>query len=105
MYQHDPVLIVGFPSVNQHDEHENEEGSDQEKDADGEKTVEKKSDGNDQRAKREEDAKEKDMNSEVLTYPICWFEDEESGTPLRWQLFAGVPHLSLSTYPITIQIL
>lgn len=23
-------------------------------------------------------------------YPECWFEDEESGLPLRWQLFVGV---------------
>lgn len=23
-------------------------------------------------------------------YPECWFEDEESGTPLRWHIFAGV---------------
>ncbi len=24
------------------------------------------------------------------SFPECWFEDEESGQPLRWQLFAGV---------------
>ena len=24
------------------------------------------------------------------TYPICWFEDDETQTPLRWHLFAGV---------------
>ena len=24
------------------------------------------------------------------TYPECWFEDEESGMPLRWNLFVGV---------------
>lgn len=23
-------------------------------------------------------------------YPICWFEDEETGTPIRWHLFVGV---------------
>lgn len=23
-------------------------------------------------------------------YPVCWFEDEDSQTPLRWQCFAGV---------------
>lgn len=26
----------------------------------------------------------------TLSFPECWFEDEESGQPLRWQLFAGV---------------
>ena len=26
----------------------------------------------------------------TLTFPECWFEDEESGQPLRWQLFVGV---------------
>lgn len=25
-----------------------------------------------------------------ISYPECWFEDEESGTPLRWHLFVGV---------------
>jgi len=25
-----------------------------------------------------------------VKYPVCWFEDEETGTALRWQLFAGV---------------
>jgi hypothetical protein len=25
-------------------------------------------------------------------YPICWFEDERTGTPLRWQLFIGILH-------------
>ncbi|EJK75942.1 hypothetical protein THAOC_02320 [Thalassiosira oceanica] len=24
------------------------------------------------------------------TFPLCWFEDEVSGTPLRWHLFIGV---------------
>jgi hypothetical protein len=24
------------------------------------------------------------------SYPPCWFEDEATGTPLRWQLFVGV---------------
>lgn len=24
------------------------------------------------------------------SFPECWFEDEDSGQPLRWQLFAGV---------------
>lgn len=24
------------------------------------------------------------------TYPKCWFEDELTGTPLRWQLFVGI---------------
>eukprot|EP00986_Skeletonema_menzelii_P001025 scaffold281_cov156-Skeletonema_menzelii.AAC.7 len=40
----------------------------------------------------------KDQRSEQSTYltstnssfPECWFEDEESGIPLRWQLFVGV---------------
>mmetsp|Transcript_40013 Transcript_40013/g.84042 ORF Transcript_40013/g.84042 Transcript_40013/m.84042 type:complete len:457 (+) Transcript_40013:163-1533(+) len=26
------------------------------------------------------------------SYPECWFEDEESGIPLRWHLFVGVLH-------------
>eukprot|EP00549_Striatella_unipunctata_P021710 CAMPEP_0118702856 /NCGR_PEP_ID=MMETSP0800-20121206/18158_1 /TAXON_ID=210618 ORGANISM="Striatella unipunctata, Strain CCMP2910" /NCGR_SAMPLE_ID=MMETSP0800 /ASSEMBLY_ACC=CAM_ASM_000638 /LENGTH=167 /DNA_ID=CAMNT_0006604173 /DNA_START=97 /DNA_END=597 /DNA_ORIENTATION=- len=24
--------------------------------------------------------------------PVCWFEDEENGLPLRWQLFVGILH-------------
>lgn len=31
------------------------------------------------------------MNMEdKAPYPICWFEDEDTGKPLRWHLFAGV---------------
>ncbi|KAI2501667.1 hypothetical protein MHU86_12791 [Fragilaria crotonensis] len=30
------------------------------------------------------------MAQEASTYPTCWFEDMETQTPLRWQLFAGV---------------
>ena len=98
LYQHAPVL-TGFPSVNQMDELETEEVSDQDKnpekkDSDGESTVDKKNDGNGQRT--ENDASDECTNSEV-TYPVCWFEDEESGTPLRWQLFAGVLFDLLST--------
>ena len=33
-------------------------------------------------AKRETQAQDK--------YPVCWFEDEETGLPLRWHLFAGI---------------
>ena len=29
-------------------------------------------------------------NKKPDVYPECWFEDEESGTPLRWNLFVGV---------------
>jgi Autophagy protein Apg5 len=25
-----------------------------------------------------------------VVYPVCWFEDEASGVPLRWHLFAGI---------------
>ena len=34
----------------------------------------------------ENDAVEKKEN----TYPICWFEDEETGIPLRWHFFVGI---------------
>ena len=30
------------------------------------------------------------------TFPLCWFEDEVSGTPLRWHLFIGVLYDSLT---------
>ena len=29
-------------------------------------------------------------SSKLINYPSCWFEDEVSGEPLRWQLFVGV---------------
>lgn len=29
-------------------------------------------------------------SSKLNNYPSCWFEDEASGEPLRWQLFVGV---------------
>ena len=29
------------------------------------------------------------------SYPTCWFEDEESGEPLRWHLFVGVLYDSM----------
>ena len=31
-----------------------------------------------------------DTNNNNDTYPICWFEDETTGTPLRWQFFVGI---------------
>ena len=31
-----------------------------------------------------------DTKDNTTKYPECWFEDEESGTPLRWHLFAGI---------------
>eukprot|EP00579_Thalassiosira_antarctica_P020932 CAMPEP_0201952560 /NCGR_PEP_ID=MMETSP0904-20121228/1261_1 /ASSEMBLY_ACC=CAM_ASM_000553 /TAXON_ID=420261 /ORGANISM="Thalassiosira antarctica, Strain CCMP982" /LENGTH=387 /DNA_ID=CAMNT_0048496287 /DNA_START=414 /DNA_END=1574 /DNA_ORIENTATION=- len=36
------------------------------------------------------DSHSKQSNSKQAAYPECWFEDEESGTPLRWHLFVGV---------------
>jgi len=44
-------------------------------------------------AKQEDDAnqtKQSINNNKHDVYPECWFEDEESGTPLRWNLFVGV---------------
>jgi hypothetical protein len=31
-------------------------------------------------------------NTSDTAYPVCWFEDEETQTALRWHLFAGVLH-------------
>lgn len=31
-----------------------------------------------------------EQRNSTLLFPQCWFEDEESGVPLRWQLFIGV---------------
>eukprot|EP00584_Thalassiosira_punctigera_P021097 CAMPEP_0172549582 /NCGR_PEP_ID=MMETSP1067-20121228/18607_1 /TAXON_ID=265564 ORGANISM="Thalassiosira punctigera, Strain Tpunct2005C2" /NCGR_SAMPLE_ID=MMETSP1067 /ASSEMBLY_ACC=CAM_ASM_000444 /LENGTH=354 /DNA_ID=CAMNT_0013336977 /DNA_START=533 /DNA_END=1594 /DNA_ORIENTATION=+ len=56
---------------------ETNEGSD----AAGEKESSAKSDST---TKKSKDGKK--------AYPECWFEDEESGAPLRWHLFVGVLH-------------
>lgn len=40
-----------------------------------------------------EDAKQKEANQEKHTgsaYPVCWFEDEATELPLRWQYFSGI---------------
>lgn len=37
-----------------------------------------------------EDFNDKIFSDQQQHYPICWFQDVESGTPLRWQLFTGV---------------
>lgn len=37
---------------------------------------------------RDEPTKEKTEEEEI--YPVCWFEDEATELPLRWQLFAGI---------------
>eukprot|EP00571_Detonula_confervacea_P003582 CAMPEP_0172313482 /NCGR_PEP_ID=MMETSP1058-20130122/20279_1 /TAXON_ID=83371 /ORGANISM="Detonula confervacea, Strain CCMP 353" /LENGTH=422 /DNA_ID=CAMNT_0013027139 /DNA_START=192 /DNA_END=1456 /DNA_ORIENTATION=+ len=34
--------------------------------------------------------KTKQPNKQQAVYPECWFEDEESGVPLRWHLFVGI---------------
>ena len=39
-------------------------------------------------SKNAEEAKQSDNTQ--AAYPECWFEDAESGTPLRWHLFVGV---------------
>lgn len=31
-----------------------------------------------------------DNNASSSSYPVCWFEDEATGTPLRWHLFVGI---------------
>jgi autophagy-related protein 5 len=44
--------------------------------------------------RKEKGSKEKEMPKETKeiepTYPVCWFEDETTELPLRWQYFAGV---------------
>eukprot|EP00573_Skeletonema_grethae_P010168 CAMPEP_0201710600 /NCGR_PEP_ID=MMETSP0578-20130828/58709_1 /ASSEMBLY_ACC=CAM_ASM_000663 /TAXON_ID=267565 /ORGANISM="Skeletonema grethea, Strain CCMP 1804" /LENGTH=512 /DNA_ID=CAMNT_0048199631 /DNA_START=26 /DNA_END=1565 /DNA_ORIENTATION=+ len=44
--------------------------------------------GNDQRI--EQSPSSSAAATPTLSFPECWFEDEESGQPLRWQLFVGV---------------
>lgn len=34
--------------------------------------------------------------------PVCWFEDEETQIPLRWQLFAGILFDMMSKNPSTV---
>jgi hypothetical protein len=38
------------------------------------------------------------QESKMEAYPVCWFEDENTQQPLRWQYFAGVLYDSLH-YP------
>ena len=41
--------------------------------------------------KEQKRQQQKDDNDEnTHKYPVCWFEDEETGMPLRWHLFVGV---------------
>lgn len=38
----------------------------------------------------ETDSHPNESRKNKASYPECWFEDEESGVPLRWHLFVGV---------------
>ncbi|KAL7473867.1 hypothetical protein ACHAXS_014421 [Conticribra weissflogii] len=47
------------------------------------------------------DSMERNCQKVNLSFPECWFEDEESGTPLRWHLFLGVLYdLMKGTYKV-----
>ncbi|CAJ1944301.1 unnamed protein product [Cylindrotheca closterium] len=37
-----------------------------------------------------EDAKIQEQQPMEAPYPVCWFEDETTGLPLRWQYFVGI---------------
>lgn len=75
-YKFAPKLVYLFQSQNVAEE--GDDDAEQEKDHDH-KTEDTKT--HDKKYEEEEDDEED---------PVCWFEDEESGTPLRWQLFVGV---------------
>lgn len=48
----------------------------------------KKKDDGEESSKEEKQPETKQPETEL--YPVCWFEDEATELPLRWQLFAGV---------------
>lgn len=92
-------IVVNFQSIQQSsvddddDDHDGN-GDDNENHGDGVEK-EKKEDGNRNNDKKKDEKKNnKDKNNSNDNnndpYPICWFEDEETGTPLRWHFFAGI---------------
>jgi hypothetical protein len=49
------------------------------------------------------------ISSSPTTYPVCWFEDEDTSMALRWHVFAGVlfdlkPNVSRGTTPWKIRL-
>ena len=78
-YKFAPKLVYSFQPQNVEEE-EDDDDDDVEQEMDHHKT--KNSKTNDKTKEEVEEEEEED--------PVCWFEDEESGTPLRWQLFVGV---------------
>ena len=104
-------MVVSFNSINQSESADSNDDSngDRNGDSNGDTSLSKKS----QEAKSHNDDGEKndttrttddmnknssddvddeddDQSSNNDTCPICWFEDEETGTPLRWHFFAGI---------------
>jgi hypothetical protein len=48
------------------------------------------SSANNNKTQNEEHKKEPEPHHVESSYPVCWFEDEVSELPLRWQIFAGI---------------
>ena len=48
------------------------------------------SDATNDQKRMEQSSSSTTSTTTTTVFPECWFEDEESGQPLRWQLFVGV---------------
>ncbi len=80
-------MVVNFKSVQQVNDDDGENGEDGEN---GDTTGDGNGDGNGDGENEGNHSNDVTQSNNFSPYPICWFEDEETGAPLRWHFFAGI---------------
>uniref|UniRef100_A0A7S3V9I3 Autophagy protein 5 n=1 Tax=Chaetoceros debilis TaxID=122233 RepID=A0A7S3V9I3_9STRA len=88
---HEFAPVTCFRSVTQKDVTSNENGEENDK---GDNAIDEAKDKQQGNASNlnDEMAKKEAVSDGKTPYPVCWFEDEETGLPLRWHIFVGVLH-------------
>jgi len=90
-------MIVSFKSIQQVNDDDCDddgsgdskgEGGDENENGNGHGDAKEKNDESNQSKNDASTIQSNDKNYDP--YPICWFEDEETGTPLRWHFFVGI---------------
>jgi len=87
--------VTYFRSVTQNDDGDDGDGSEtmkrsMQEDDDGEDGDNNDGQGQGADSDASSSAQTNGDENALSPYPVCWFEDVETGTPLRWHLFVGV---------------
>ncbi len=87
-----PSVVVDQTEMDEVCNHDDEQKQEQQEQGRGgqEKGTQESGDGSTNSSRHSRSTNEKNENSDPNPYPKCWFEDEQTGLPLRWQLFVGI---------------